>query len=302
LPCFNHARFLPEAVNSVLNQTHSDLELIIIDDCSTDNSPDVERSFARTDSRVRVFNHTVNKGLSSSRNSGLRVATGDFIAFCDSDDVWEPDKLKQQLAVLQVKPKYDIAYCDTLIIDENGSLTGKRFSDRYPLPNQPSGRLFPELMFRNFINVQSALMRKCCLNSVSSFDGDLKALEDWWYWIQLSRNHLFIYMPESLARYRVHSNSMHATMKRSFPESRVKIFERMLQRYDDLAGQTKADMKYQMATDLLALGEYPSARRLLLQAIKLSTKHPRGFSRSSKAAARFLLSVTAFRNRPPVRS
>src|SRR5437867_410613 len=94
MPCFNHARFLADAVDGVLRQTHADLELLITDDGSTDNSWEVMSRFARADWRIKLIRHEKNEGLPKSRNDGLRMAKGDFIAFCDSDDVWERNKLR----------------------------------------------------------------------------------------------------------------------------------------------------------------------------------------------------------------
>src|ERR1017187_4327252 len=94
MPCFNHARFVVESVSGILAQTHPDLELIIVEDCSSDNSWDVIRSLTAKDSRIKVIRHERNQGVSKSRNDGLCMATGQFIAFCDADDVWEYDKLR----------------------------------------------------------------------------------------------------------------------------------------------------------------------------------------------------------------
>src|ERR1700731_1816417 len=150
-------------------------------------------------------------------------------------------------------------------------------------------------MSRNFINVQSALMRKRCLNSVADFDEALGALEDWWYWVQLSRNHRFFYIRQPLARYRVHNRSMHAERKRRFPVSRIKIFKRMLRKYQDIPDRTKADINYCLGIDLLSLGKNRFARPFLLKSAKLSITNARGLARSCKALARFVLSLTPHR-------
>jgi len=288
MPCFNHARFLKEAADSVLRQTHTDLELVIIDDCSLDNSWEVMTRLAAADSRVELVRHEFNQGLPKSRNDGLQVAKGDLIAFCDADDVWETGKLTKQVALLQDHPSEDVVYCDTFIIDGNSELTGERFSELYPLPKTSSGWLFQELINRNFINVQSALMRRRLLESVHGFDEDLGVLEDWWYWIQLSRTHRFLYSPEPLARYRVHSQSMNAMKRRSFPVNRIKIYRRMLRKYPDLSRRTRADIAYYMGMDLRILGKRPMARRLLWNAVLLSATELRGSSRLCKAMARLI--------------
>src|ERR1035438_3175106 len=92
MPCYNHGRFVDQSVTAVLEQTFADLELIIVDDASKDNSLEVARKFARKDARVKVIVHEQNYGPSRSRNDGLRAAVGEFVGFCDADDLWKPDK------------------------------------------------------------------------------------------------------------------------------------------------------------------------------------------------------------------
>ena len=202
---------------------------------------------------MRPSRHEQNLGLPKSRNDGMRIAGGDYLAFCDSDDVWESDKLAIQVGLLEAKQDYGMVYCDTRIIDRDGHLTGQKFSDVYPLPENPSGLLFGELVARNFINVQSAMIRRKCLSYADHFDEDLRVLEDWWFWVQMSRHQRFLYCGRPLARYRVHGQSMTATRRRCFPVTRVKIFRRMLRRYRDLSGRMKADILYRMGVDLCEL-------------------------------------------------
>lgn len=101
MPCFNHARFLNQSVLSILEQTYPELELILVNDCSTDNSAELIKGFALRDARVKPLYHQSNQGLSRSRNDALAAARGEFIAFCDSDDIWECSKLAIQVRLLQ---------------------------------------------------------------------------------------------------------------------------------------------------------------------------------------------------------
>src|SRR5688572_14817426 len=234
MPCFNHARFVADSVQSILRQSHRELELIVTDDCSSDASWDVIRQLAAGDSRIKAIRHERNQGASKSRNDGLRAATGEFIGFCDADDMWEPGKLEFQLTQLRENSDRDIAFCDSVIIDEQGAPTGRRFSELFPVPKANSGgQLFPELLARNFINMQSVLMRKSCVRT-GCFDEQIKWVEDWWYWVRLSRDHRFVYSDQPLARYRVHSGSTNRVRKRSSGVNRFKVFHRILDEFDDL--------------------------------------------------------------------
>jgi glycosyltransferase involved in cell wall biosynthesis len=289
VPCFNHARFLHEALNSILGQTYNDIELIIVDDCSTDNSWQIIEKFIGRDSRVKGLRHEHNKGLSTSRNDGLRIANGDFIGFCDSDDVWEPDKLKIQVDFLQKHPDYGIIYSDSTIIDESGAPTGKCFSDLFPLPTSPSGWLFPELVRRNFINIQSVVMRKECMLRAGLFDEDIEWIQDWWYWVQLCRDYRFGYCDIPLGRYRMHSGSTSLLHQRCYSKNRLKVFRRILQNYGEPSSPYKADILYAMGVDLCRLGKRGFGKRFFRATMALAMWDPRSIRRFCTAAFRWCL-------------
>ena len=289
MPCFNHARFLTDSINSVLRQTYSDLELVIVDDCSTDDSWAVINSLASGDGRIQAIRQEQNQGLSKARNAALRRARGEFIAFCDSDDVWECDKIRIQMDLLDRNPNHDVAYCDTIIINENGLPTGKRFSQLYPPPKQPSGWLFPDLIKGNFINIQSVLLRANRAQPVERFDEQIEWIQDWWYWVRLSRKHRFLYSQEPLARYRIHSGSTNVVHHRSYCVNRFRVFRRMLREYTDLPPTAKADIVYQMGVNLCEIGKYRVGRRLLWDAVGRGSTGMRAFGTSLRALRRMVL-------------
>jgi glycosyltransferase involved in cell wall biosynthesis len=297
MPCFNHGQFLAESVLSILRQTHADLELIIVDDCSTDKSAQVIADFAAKDGRVKGIRHPLNQGLSRSRNDAMQAAKGEFVAFCDSDDVWEPAKLEVQVNLLRNAPDYGLAYCDTLIIDENSRPTGTRFSERYPPPKSPSGWLFQDLLATNFVNIQSVLLRKECVQRIGPFDESIEWVQDWWYWVRLSRRYRFLYSHEPLARYRVHSRSTNLVHRRAYCVNRFKVFRRMLREYRDLAPVAKADIYYMMGVDLCDLGRRRAGRRLLWNSAAIAVRNLGVSSRPLKAVFRIAQYTTTPRKR-----
>jgi glycosyltransferase involved in cell wall biosynthesis len=289
MPCFNHSRFISDSVSGVLDQSHENLELIVVDDRSTDNSWDIITRLADGDSRIKPIRHERNQGVSKSRNDGLRAAEGDFIAFCDADDIWDREKLKSQLAELESHPDYDVAYCDARIVDERGTPTGNCFSDLFPPPKSASGRLFYELIKTNFINTQTVVMRRDCLKETGCFDEDLQVVEDWWYWIQLARQHRFLYSPRLLAKYRMHGGSTSVVHKRSYSISRYKVFRRILAGYSDLPRSVRADIFFRMGVDLCEIGKRRAGRRLLWKAVRLSLTDPRASLSLCRAVRRLVL-------------
>jgi glycosyltransferase involved in cell wall biosynthesis len=289
MPCFNHARFIRESVRGVLSQQHKSVELIIVDDCSSDDSWNVITDLAAADSRIRPIRHDRNGGAAKSRNDGITAATGDFIAFCDADDIWEPEKLARQVALLDRNTDCDVAYCDSFLIDGNGTLTGQRFSELFPPPPAPSGPLFAQLVRTNFINTQGVLLRRSCVTRVGLFDEDLKgaSVEDWWYWIQLSREHRFVYSEECLGRYRVHSGS--SGVPRTYSVSRYKVFRRMLEAYTDLPIEVRARALLEMGVELCRLGRMRTGRRVLWSAMAASVTHPNAYPTAARALRQFVV-------------
>ena len=266
MPCYNHARFVGESVAAILGQTFADLELIVVDDKSKDDSADQLRELAKKDARLKLVVHDQNRGASRSRNDGLRAACGEFVAFCDADDLWKPDKLERQIQQLTGHRDCDITYCDSEIIDETGQPTGELFSDQFPPPHTPSGDLFEVLCSRNFVNMTTVLARRQSLGDLLFFDESVQWVEDWWQWIRLSRHHRFLYQPEALAKYRVHPQSTGFTQRPGICRNRWKVGRRNLQTHEDMPLRQQAVIWYQMGMELCGLGKRRRGCQFLRQA------------------------------------
>lgn len=117
-PAYNAGRFLPEAVQSVEQQTFTDWEMIIVDDCSKDDTYKVACGFAKNDNRIKVIQHKINSGVAAARNTALDAATGDYIAFLDSDDKWMPEKLEMQLSFME-RYNYALTYTSYQLFNSN---------------------------------------------------------------------------------------------------------------------------------------------------------------------------------------
>jgi glycosyltransferase involved in cell wall biosynthesis len=268
MPCFNHASFIGESIEAVLTQSVRDLELIVVDDCSRDGSREVIEKYVRHDNRVRTIYHESNLGASRSRNDGIRVAQGEFLAFCDADDVWMPIKLERQLELLEKYPVHDVAYCDSAIIDECGIETGERFSDQFPVPGNGSGRLFDQLCTRNFVNIQTVALRRRCVVDAGYFDESIKWVEDWSFWLRIAYRHSFIYKDEVLAKYRVHQRSTMRVQRKGYKANRIRVFHRTLRNYPKIASKLKAELYYHIGVNLMLLGKKKYARRCFMRSMK----------------------------------
>ena len=216
-PTYNRARFLPDAVSSVLAQTYADLELIIVDDGSVDQTRKVLEPFF-SDKRVRYF-FQENQGQSHARNLALEKAKGDFIAFLDSDDLWARDKIDKQLAVLQENPSVDIVHGDEATIDQQGAIISLDNMKRY------SGRITRYLLVDNSVSITTALVRRSCFDEMGGFNTSVGVADDYELWLRFSSRYLFHYEPGIVASYRVMADQISSDKRRRFAANELIIRE-----------------------------------------------------------------------------
>lgn len=207
-PTYNRAAFLSIAVNSVLAQTFSNFELIVIDDGSTDATRTVIDGFL-DDSRVKYF-YQDNQGQSIARNRGIEVAKGEFVCFLDSDNAWVSTKLERSLKAFEEDPDSDIVYGDYIVIDEGGTELGVNHMKRY------SGRVTPQLLHDNFVSMNTTMTRMRCFLTMGGFDENDRLAEDYGLWLRFSTRYKFCYLPEILGYYRVMKNQISTDKARRF--------------------------------------------------------------------------------------
>ncbi|BAZ51234.1 putative glycosyl transferase [Nostoc sp. NIES-4103] len=217
LPVYNGEKTVKETIESVLNQTFKNIELILINDGSTDSTLKIIESIQ--DARLQVFSYQ-NAGLATSRNRGLSHCTGTFISFIDADDLWTSDKLESQLKALQAHPKAGVAYSWTNYIDTEGKFlkSGTHIT--------VTGDVYKQLVLRNFLeNGSNPLVRSEALKEVGGFDETLPAAEDWDMWLRLAARYEFVAVPKAQILYRVSANSMSTKLKVQEAAS-LKVIER----------------------------------------------------------------------------
>ena len=268
MPCYNHSSFVTDSILGILNQSFSDFELIITDDCSTDGSKGIIKTFAQKDRRIIPIYHDKRGGVSKSRNDALRVAKGDFIGFCDADDIWERDKLSKQINYLDSMPEYGAVHSDAIIIDENNKPTKETFSNIYYDGPIPIGNLFLKLCIRNFINTQTVLVRKRCIESAGLFNEKFIYMEDWIYWVKIAHKNLFAYLNEPLARYRIHSGSTFHDRK-NYQINWVMGYRLLLETYyNEIPKNVRSLMEYKIGVNYLHLGNMGEAQQYFAKSIR----------------------------------
>ncbi len=197
IPVYNGERFIRETIESVLNQTFQDFEIIIINDGSTDSTLTIVSSFS--DPRIKVFTYP-NRGLSTSRNRGIHLASGKYLAFLDADDLWTSGKLKAQVNALEENPHAALVYSWTDQADESGQFL--EHGAHWDL----SGDVFEKLLQRNFLDCGSnPLVRASVFEELGGFDESLPSAEDWDMWLRIALQHPMIAIPKVQVLYRRHS-------------------------------------------------------------------------------------------------
>lgn len=217
IPAYNAMRYLPETIETVLAQTFTDFEMLVVNDGSTD---DTEEWVSRlTDPRVRMISQN-NRGLSSARNTGIIEAKGEYIAILDADDLWEPTKLEKQVYCLDEKPEVGLVYTWTTLADQDGRPTGRIVA------SQAEGDVWQQLIEFNMVCCGSTpLIRRSCFEIVGLFSEGIDASADWDMWLRIATKYSFAVVKEPLIRYRQYRGSMSKNLQSMLETSRV-VLER----------------------------------------------------------------------------
>lgn len=208
IPTYNRADLIFEAINSVLGQDYSALDLIVVDDGSTDNTAELLKPFVES-GQLRYFSQA-NSGQATARNLGLTQARGAFICFLDSDNLWEPGKLSAQVSYLEQHPDVDIVYGDVITIDAQGSETSRSNMARF------SGQIFRQMLHDNCVSMNTTMTRRRWFDEMGGFDTSFRVADDYELWLRFSAKATYAYLPNYFARYRVFPNQISSDKERRF--------------------------------------------------------------------------------------
>ena len=218
---YNMGHYLPQAVQSVLAQSYPNVEVQIVDDGSTDETPTIVRQW---DGHPRVRVHRqMNGGQARAKNQGVALSRGSYVAFLDADDVWLPQKLSQQMPLFAGRPEVGVVYSDYECMDDKGR----------PLPRGPTsmhrGTISGALLIENFVAFPSAVVRRECLERHGAFDEAIGMGIDYELWLRLSTHYQFDFVAAPTVRYRIWSGQMSKNYRERY-QSAIRIMRKFLDR------------------------------------------------------------------------
>lgn len=210
IPAYNAMLYLPKAVESVLAQTFTDLEVLIIDDGSLDGIQQWVTQI--TDARVLLISQA-NQGVSVARNTGIEHAQGEYIAFLDADDFWDTSKLEKQVACLDAHPSVGLVDTWITLANAEGETLGE------VVTTYVAGDVRKQILETNLLNCGSTpLIRRCCFATVGVFDPNLRFGEDWEMWSRIAAHYTFALIEEPLTIYRQHPSNTSKQFQRILPD------------------------------------------------------------------------------------
>ncbi len=199
IPAYNGvSRFLEEAICSVFAQTYRDTELIVVDDASTDETPQLVSRFPQ----VRYVRRPTNGGQATARNDGAKLATGEYLAFLDQDDLWEPTLVEEAVNILMPNPQAALVHCDGYKVDQQNAVVG------YYQAMEHSNSITQMLRGGHDVVTSGSLFRKACFDAVGGYDEGLALWEDVDLAVRLYQRYAFIHHPKPLFRRRLFSHNV----------------------------------------------------------------------------------------------
>ena len=270
---YNHEKFIATAIESVLGQDFDDLELIIVDDASSDSSREIIQKYTAEDARVRTILHEANRGIAKTTNDGFAAAKGKFLAGIASDDVWMRDKLSKQLAVLESNDDL-IVWAEGEVIDDGGKAVGSTWNEgvTHSATWKKSVDIFQELLPCSHIFGSTLIFKRANLGGVR-LDESFIYCNDWKFLLELAAKYKFYYIQEPLAQYRIHANNTWGASgpkgeaKRTGDLEEIRVIEYALSQWHyRISAEAKAAALDTLSICYSKLGQNRKALMLLCQA------------------------------------
>lgn len=272
LTCYNHRRYLPAAVEGLRAQTFRDFETIALDDGSTDGS----REWLSSQGDLQCVFNARNLGTYATLNEGLHRANGELIAVLNDDDVWFPEKLERQVALLDAHEEVGLVHTGGWFIDGEGNRTeGNPLGFRFP--TFETGDILRGLVYENKIIASAALVRRACFDAVGEFNESYFGSGDWEMWWRICERYAAGFVSEPLTLYRVHGENASHKLERIWQDDerlREFIAERIAALDGRIDREAEAFNEAALGTVKMLNGKTSEARRAYVSSLKLNPRRP----------------------------
>jgi FkbM family methyltransferase len=255
LPTYNGSRYLNDAISSCLNQTYRNLELIVVDDCSTDGTPEILQERAAQDARIRVVTHATNKKLPAALNSGFAQARGKYLTWTSDDNLYQPHAIGSMVSALTAQPDAAVVYTSYSVIDDAGQLVNT-------MPAKRPG----ELVLGNIVGA-CFLYTDAVQEAVGPYDESLFLAEDYDFWLRAAQRFRFVPLHDDLYWYREHQQSLSASRCIEFSAAYCKAVSKSLRYFESSEPELKGRVLFKRGVHLFAAGRLDEARDALRRSI-----------------------------------
>lgn len=269
IPTYNCAPYLPIALNSVLSQTFTDYEIIVIDDGSTDNTQQIVTSFQQANPGKIVYIHQNNQGLACARNTAIKNARGELIALLDADDAWLSDRLQEGVRVMDDDPSVGLVHANITRVNEEGKVISTPVRDTRFL----SGHIFEHIFLRKAdVSCPTVMFRKDCCDLLGLFDEQLSRLgcEDREMWLRIAQHFKAVYINKVLALYMIRNTSMSKNQEKML-KARLYVIDKFCTdpKYRHLRAPAVAKIYRDLADEMLLNRSFEDA----IDQYKVSLRH-----------------------------
>ena len=240
---YNNERFMAETVESVLNQTYKDYEIIVVDDGSVDGTRDALMPYMQ---KIR-YHYKENGGIASAKNAGISLSQTEFVAFLDHDDLWVPDKLQLQMEHFNENPQIGLVYAKYT-----------SFRDGKELRTKPekgySGWIFKELLSKSFIQTSTVVVKRECLDAVGPYDETFSLGDEYDMFLRIARKFQCGFVDKGLTRYRVHDTNA-SNNDFLFDNENLGVYKKIYNNFTDLDGVEKKILRKRIARYSMKVAE-----------------------------------------------
>jgi glycosyltransferase involved in cell wall biosynthesis len=242
IPLYNAEKYIGDTLESVLAQTYSTFEIIVVNNSSTDSSLDIVKKY----SDVKVISQE-NQGPSVARNKGVALSKGDFIAFLDADDLWVPDKLKIQMEYFNNNPQVGLVYSKYTSV-RNGKILRTRPQNGY------SGWIFTKLLYKSIIQTSTVMVKRECLDAVGPYDESFSLGDEYDMFLRIAKKFQCGFVDKGLIRYRIHDNNTSKNVF-LFDKENLGVYKKIYNNFTDLDGKQKRILRKRIARYSMKVAE-----------------------------------------------